>query len=100
MSKTKYVCERCKYFKTRQGTGQFGECRRKPPMVNIQGDTIFPQVKPSLWCGEFQLDLENYHDDGRKIYQRQAGRPFNFAKVRSKAQLDAYLDGDPKWNEK
>jgi hypothetical protein len=38
--------------------------------VNIQGDTIFPQVKPTLWCGEFDVNLEKYHTDGKKIYTR------------------------------
>lgn len=66
------ICERCKYFKTRQGKGSIGECRHNPPVVvpGIQPVTIFPEVAPRMWCGQFDVNLKKYHTDGKKIYTR------------------------------
>jgi len=56
------TCNKCKYFKTRQGPGRRGECRRYPP-ENFTRDgsgfpdrPIFPMVISSTWCGEFARD--------------------------------------------
>jgi hypothetical protein len=49
-------CKKCRYFKTRQGTGKVGDCRRMPPVVDpVSTRVAWPTVKPSHWCGEFTV---------------------------------------------
>jgi len=54
-------CERCEFFQTRQGKGRVGDCKRMPVTV---------EKRLSDWCGEFKVNLEKYHTDGKKIYTR------------------------------
>lgn len=30
-----------------------GECRKHPPLVNIEGKAVFPPVVKGDWCGEY-----------------------------------------------
>ena len=48
-------CIDCRYFKERNGDGQFkrGDCRRYPP-TSTDNQTFFPQVIEVWWCGEFK----------------------------------------------
>ena len=61
-SKMTIECKRCRFFKNKQGTGQIGECRRKPPVKTITGSTEYPDVKPTQWCGEFRGKLSTNGD--------------------------------------
>lgn len=70
MKNYRKICERCKFFKTKQGSGNLGECRGNTPTVTLAGDTVFPEMKPSGWCGKFDVNLEKYHVNGKKIYTR------------------------------
>jgi hypothetical protein len=55
-------CWRCRYFNPTEGAsgehGDFGECRRHPPvtMVDEEGGllTTWPDVEYMEWCGEFE----------------------------------------------
>lgn len=69
MSKNR-VCERCKYFKSRQGAGDVGDCRFNPPVLLHRGCSEFPEAEETSWCGKFEVNLDKYHTDGRKIYTR------------------------------
>jgi len=40
-------CGICKFFKTRQGPGKDGDCRRYPMVLS---------KRPTHWCGEFIRD--------------------------------------------
>lgn len=63
-------CKRCVGFKTRQGTGSFGECRINPP--TRKG---FPGVNESDGCfNGFVLNRAKYDITGRKIYTRKNNR--------------------------
>jgi hypothetical protein len=55
-------CKKCRFFKTKQGTGQVGECRVAHPVKTIQGCTEYPDVKPTWWCGEFRGKLSSDGD--------------------------------------
>ena len=79
-------CKKCRFFKSRQGTGRDGECRFNPP-VYVPTDLfpVFPEVNESLWCGKFFINLQKYQPDGKKIYTRKGQRV-----IRNQAQLEAY----------
>ena len=64
------TCERCKFFKSKQGRGSEGECRYDTPKVNFNGVSVFPSTTTGSWCGKFKIDLSRYHTSGRKIYTR------------------------------
>jgi hypothetical protein len=54
------ACKTCKYYvpDPYQPSIQ-GECHRFPPQYGGHGDTKFPSVKISDWCGEFQSRSKN-----------------------------------------
>lgn len=64
------TCSKCKFFKTRQGKGREGECRLNPPVVDMHLVSVWPEVNNKDWCGKAELNLEKYHQDGKKIYTR------------------------------
>ena len=70
MSRRRKICKRCAYMKTRQGKGTMGECRIFPPRILDNGNTRYPDVDEADWCGEFQVNTDKYHTDGKKIYTR------------------------------
>ena len=66
----KKICERCEFFKTRQGKGTIGECRFNPPTLMPHGESCFPDTESTHWCGRFEINTDKYREDGRKIYTR------------------------------
>jgi hypothetical protein len=54
------ICKKCMFFKTKQGKGKMGECRRFPPKDHVKDGSgffdkaVWPDVKPTQWCGEFR----------------------------------------------
>jgi hypothetical protein len=45
------TCVTCAFFMP--GTGLYGECRARPPVVvNAGCAALFPRVTPTAWCGE------------------------------------------------
>lgn len=48
------LCKNCAYW---SGGGDYGDCRRNPPLVQNTKETdffgIFPVVGSQQWCGEF-----------------------------------------------
>jgi hypothetical protein len=61
MKASKRMCERCEFFQTRQGKGTGGDCKLVPVSV---------KKEPTNWCGQFSINREKYHVDGKKIYTR------------------------------
>lgn len=83
------TCEKCTFFKTRQGKGKVGECRLNPPVI-LLGSPIaeFPIVNLTDWCGKGELNLDKYHVSGKKIYTR-----INTRKISSQDELTEYQNG-------
>ena len=52
-------CVNCYFFQDEALTG-CAECRKNPPTVLIQNETVctyFPETQRNGWCGEFKLKL-------------------------------------------
>lgn len=52
-------CATCRSWNERERRA-YGECRRRPPVVIIEGKgsgprTLFPMVEGRMWCGEHSL---------------------------------------------
>jgi hypothetical protein len=45
-------CGTCKYFS--YDDDGLGECRVVHPKIDEYGDGIFPVVRQTMWCGEYQ----------------------------------------------
>lgn len=52
-------CENCVYAESH--TKQYRKCQRRSPVVDHEGDTVFPIVYKNWHCGEFQ-DVEEQDD--------------------------------------
>lgn len=64
-----HCCRACIYYEPQDGTPEFGECRRKPPVIIYRVDLavrdrvevpdgwtpagFWPLVEQDEWCGEF-----------------------------------------------
>lgn len=50
-------CLTCAYMSEKLTAFGGGECRRHPPVVQVTGDTRFPHISPTDWCGEHRFAL-------------------------------------------
>lgn len=48
------ICERCRFWKREVVQENFGLCRRRAPVVDENGHSLFPCVMKNGWCGEFE----------------------------------------------
>ena len=46
-------CDECKLYSK---IDNYGECRFNPPIINEDGESIFPDVAPDWWCGKHELE--------------------------------------------
>ena len=76
------TCKKCEHFQARQGKGKAGNCFRFPITVE--------KTENTRSCGEFKVNLDKYHVDGKKIYTRVDTKNF-------KAKHDTYA-GSIKFN--
>ena len=70
---SKEYCSKCKFYEKNNIYELYGRCRRFPPTNNSLGNSIFPEVKNNMWCGEFKhkdkfIDIvANYKPDENVI---------------------------------
>lgn len=64
------TCRRCTFFKSKQGVGKEGECHWMPPVLQPHGGARHVPVHETGFCGQFKVNLQKYHVDGKKIYTR------------------------------
>lgn len=48
------ICERCRFWEREVVQENFGVCRRRAPVVDENGHSLFPCVMKNGWCGEFE----------------------------------------------
>lgn len=49
----KWCCRLCDVFYPNERPSDMGECRLKPPVIDVKNVTRFPVVKNDKWCGRF-----------------------------------------------
>ena len=51
------TCSSCMYWREPAGSGVTGQCRRGPPVPQLEDDEFFgawPGTDPHDWCGEWR----------------------------------------------
>lgn len=83
-------CRFCKYWHTQDNlvTALVGKCRRMPPQVINELQTMFPQTQSSTLCGEFSLDAEREKLIADTIAEREVAER-DLAKLVDNARLAA-----------
>ena len=64
-------CKDCKWYDNSRSNPAYGDCRKKSPVVLVDGyeigcaghTTVWPETAATDWCGEFEAKKEGIENE-------------------------------------